>query len=49
MWYMNDTSNMSNTCSRSVDRCNGCICDTLRRLENGDEVKVYLSGSDTLW
>ena len=41
-------SNMRNTCSRNVNRCNGCICDQLRRLKKGTEVDVFLSGGQIL-
>ncbi|SNT45275.1 hypothetical protein SAMN05444672_12549 [Bacillus sp. OK838] len=34
--------------SSSRKRCNGCICNTLRRLSPGTEVDVFLSGGTVL-
>ncbi|MEK4228942.1 hydrolase [Solibacillus sp. FSL H8-0538] len=45
---MSNTSNTKNTCSRCDNRCNGCICDQLRRLKRGTEVDVFLSGGQIL-
>ena len=30
------------------NRCNGCACDQLRRLQTGTEVDVFLSGGTVL-
>lgn len=39
--------NTQNT-NRRVNRCDGCICNLLRRLERGTEVDVFLSGGKIL-
>ena len=32
----------------STNRCNGCVCDQLRRLQTQTEVDVFLSGGQVL-
>ncbi|WP_163103320.1 hydrolase [Peribacillus alkalitolerans] len=34
--------------NRNVNRCNGCICDQLRRLDRDTEVDVFLKGGQIL-
>ena len=50
MRYMSDKNDMCDCdkCSRSVDRCNGCICNQLRRLQTQTEVDVFLVGGQVL-
>ncbi len=42
----NSSSRQSSSSRRN--RCNGCVCNTLRRLRPGTEVDVFLSGGTVL-
>ena len=37
-------SDTVNNAQENRNRCNGCACDQLRRLQIGTEVDVFLSG-----
>ncbi len=41
-------SDTVNNAQENRNRCNGCACDQLRRLQVGTEVDVFLSGGKIL-
>ena len=43
-----DTVSSEFNAQENRNRCNGCACDQLRRLQTGTEVDVFLSGGVVL-